>query len=301
MQTKKKMILAVSGGADSVYLLLNRCGLIHEDEYEVEYVVAHFNHCQGDPEADGDQAFVKNLAAQEGLPFYTSGKAPTEQQLKSFGYEGSWRKLRYAWLRELKTELRADYIVTGHNLDDNVETVAMKILDGVPKERASGMSVISGDIYRPLLTHERDMIRANLWGRPYRESTVNTDYTLRRNYLREFVLAGLKTEDKFRYIEVGRAATQSLADEACDRVDILQQLVVYGRVNVCWYTSNTPAFITAIQQYTDSDSLPRVAAKSIKGLMEMYYSHGSVPSWNLRKDVKAKVLADTLYIEKIQV
>src|SRR5215469_1699449 len=115
------VLVAVSGGADSVGLLRGLHAIRSPGKGRL--VVGHFNHELRD-EADGDEAFVRELAAGLGLEF-VAGRTnrPTGGPRPTTGLEESARQARYEFLRATAAEIGARYVATAHTADDQAETV----------------------------------------------------------------------------------------------------------------------------------------------------------------------------------
>lgn len=181
--------MAVSGGADSVALL--RALLEARRELGVVISVAHFHHGIRGAEADGDERFVAALAAAHDLEFHrASGDAPGLAQRESISLETAARRLRYAYFHQLVAAGVADKIATAHTLDDQAETVLMKVIRGAGTRGLAGIAPVHGPIIRPLLGTQRSEARAYLeqLGQSWREDTTNLDLSHTRNRVRHELL-----------------------------------------------------------------------------------------------------------------
>ncbi len=186
-------ILAVSGGADSVYLLeisRKRFGKI---------LVGHFNHGARGKASDADQRFVEGLCRDRGLALEVGtprsgapvslrggqkGRAPAR-------FEERAREQRYAFLKGLGERHGAEKILVAHTADDQVETVLMRILEGAGISGLKGIPRTSGDgIERPLLGTWREDILGYLrrHGIRYRTDKSNFDTRFERNWVRHVLV-----------------------------------------------------------------------------------------------------------------
>ena len=125
----ERVLVAVSGGADSVALL---CVLLElRDELGIVLSVAHLNHQLRGAAADEDARFVAELAACHGLEFHLAvrdvGAWAAQHKLT---LEAAGRELRYGFFKQLIQQNRVDKVATGHTLDDQAETVLLKVLRG---------------------------------------------------------------------------------------------------------------------------------------------------------------------------
>lgn len=198
-----KTLVAVSGGPDSVALLRGMLSIaqLNGNHKPTNLIVAHVDHGLRGSESNGDANFVKTLAARFGLEFVMANSIPmspahsvpdlelvepvashSEEQLRNFRYDN---------LLATATELGARYIVTGHNLNDQIETILFRIfrgtgiagLGGIPPFRLGNDSVT---ITRPMLQVQRSEIEAYLSeiGQDFRVDSSNSNSHYQRNYLR---------------------------------------------------------------------------------------------------------------------
>jgi len=182
-----KILLAVSGGPDSI-------GLLHiflkiRQSLDIELSVAHFNHGLRGDESDADQAFVERIAKTCGLPCYTE-RALTLNTERGESPEETARRFRYSFLYKIVREIECTCIATGHTFGDNVETILYRIATG------SGLSGISGILPRnnlvihPLLTVTKQQIVDFLSerGLSYRIDSSNFDNAIPRNSIRNDII-----------------------------------------------------------------------------------------------------------------
>ncbi|HVZ82880.1 MAG TPA: tRNA lysidine(34) synthetase TilS [Terracidiphilus sp.] len=193
-----RIAAGVSGGADSVALL--RTLAARASELGLVLHAAHLHHGLRGADADADLEFVRGLAAELDVPF-RHGRVDTEAEAARAGegIEEAARRLRYAWFRELLTEVPLDAIATAHTLDDQAETVLAKLLRGAWTEGLSGIHPVvewpEGCILRPLLGVTRAEIEQYLraLNQPWREDATNRDTTFTRNRIRHELLPLLET------------------------------------------------------------------------------------------------------------
>ena len=207
-----RVSVAVSGGADSVALL--RLLLDARSELGIVLSVAHFNHKIRGYEADEDEAFVRDLAEKYDLAF-SAGRADTPQFAREhhLGLEAAARQLRHRFFRELIEQNKADRVATAHTLDDQAETVLLRLMRGAGSKGLAGiypeLKLESGSIVRPLLGVRRPEVRAWLTslGQPWREDATNADLTFTRNRVRNKLLPVIEAE-------FGGAALSRIAETA---------------------------------------------------------------------------------------
>lgn len=211
-----RILVACSGGADSTCLLL----ILHTlgQEWSWDLAVAHFNHrLRG--EADGDERFVRELSEELGLPFYArAGDVADWARSHGLNQEEAGRKLRYMFLEETAAAVGADKIATGHTLDDQAETVLMRLLRGSGRGGLTGIPPKRGAaVVRPLLDVTRSEVEAYLAsrGRDFRRDRSNRDRRYLRNRIRLDLLPYLKTHfDPHVVPRLGRLADILRAEEA---------------------------------------------------------------------------------------
>lgn len=198
-----RLAVGVSGGADSVALLLSLA--TRSKELGLVLHAAHLHHGLRGAEADADLEFCRALAAQLVVPFLQArvdaaveAKPDPETGKPRETIEEAARRLRHAWFRELMTSIPLDAVATAHTLDDQAETVLAKFLRGAWTEGLSGIhpsvEFAEGRIIRPLLSATRVEIEAYLReiGQSWREDSTNRQMTLTRNRIRHELLPLLK-------------------------------------------------------------------------------------------------------------
>ncbi len=194
LSTGSTVVVAVSGGADSVALV---DFLVSRAELHLRLVVAHLNHCLRGGESDGDEAFVISLAASYGIPCElrrvdVRELARTARQ----SLEDAGRSARYAFLDEVADSYGAHAVALAHHADDQAETVLMRLLRGSGGRGLASMSPRSrnGRYVRPFLCVTRREIEAYLQRRrlSYRHDRSNDDTGYLRNSIRHELLPFLQ-------------------------------------------------------------------------------------------------------------
>lgn len=181
----KGLIVALSGGADSVALLL----LLQELGVPLCALHANF-HLRGE-ESERDEAFVRRLCRERGVAlevrhFDTAAEAAATGE----SLEMAARRLRYAWFAEQPWP-----VVVAHHADDNAETFLLNLLRGTGLRGLAGMRLQNDrGILRPLLDISRGQLLDYLreQGQTYVDDSTNVDTTYRRNYIRHRILPALR-------------------------------------------------------------------------------------------------------------
>ncbi len=186
------VVVAVSGGPDSICLL----DLLHFYSFNlgIKLVVAHFNHCLRPGEDEEETRFVKDLAEHMGLRFEL-GKATTGLADGNGSLEEKARNARYLFLEKVRGRYDAQKIAMGHNLNDQAETVLMRLLRGSGPSGLSGIPPVrEGVIIRPLIEVTRDEILSHLdhRGVRYMTDSSNMKGDFLRNRIRLNLLPVLK-------------------------------------------------------------------------------------------------------------
>ncbi|MFT4762913.1 MAG: tRNA(Ile)-lysidine synthase [Paraglaciecola sp.] len=189
IDSNKRTLLAVSGGIDSVVL----CHLFKE--INLSFGIAHCNFKLRKKASDEDDFFVKKLAQDLAVPFF-SIPFETEQIAteRKQSIQVVARDLRYEWLERVRIENAFDCIATAHHLNDSVETVFYNFTKGCGIRGLHGILPKAGKIIRPLLfiTKEELKIFAKKEGINWREDASNSTDKYARNKIRHHVIPVLK-------------------------------------------------------------------------------------------------------------
>ena len=144
------VIVAFSGGPDSVYLLDALINISKENPFQI--ILAHFNHKIRFWSSNRDEKFAKNIAEKYELIFETENAQIKKIAKKTKGnLEEIARIKRYKFLEKIRQKYHADFILTGHHLNDNIETFFMNFLRGAGNNGLRGIQVENGHVLRPLL------------------------------------------------------------------------------------------------------------------------------------------------------
>lgn len=153
-----KIVLGISGGPDSVCLLhiLNRL----KEKLDIELYVAHLNHQIRGIEAQKDALYVADICEKMGITYFLKSiDVPKYCKDNGLSIEEGARKLRYEMFNEIKQKTKSNKIAIGHNLNDQAETVLMRIMRGTGLQGLRGIEYSrENGIIRPLLDVERKEI-----------------------------------------------------------------------------------------------------------------------------------------------
>ncbi len=186
LPARSPLLLAVSGGADSMALLIAFREV--SPEFGVGFAVGHVDHGWRGKESKAHAAFVARFCEKHGISFHLAGGKPDS---KGRSREDAARSFRYERLRAISSEIGAAGIVTAHTRDDAAETLLLALLRGRPLAGLAGIREHRPDgIFRPLLAVSRPAVLAYLRSRRirYRNDSSNADISLDRNWIRRKVI-----------------------------------------------------------------------------------------------------------------
>jgi tRNA(Ile)-lysidine synthase len=185
-----RVLAAVSGGSDSVALLVALADLSHQLGFVLSGL-AHLNHHLRGGESDDDERFCRDLATNFGLACHV-GHADVLALAKSarVSMEVAARRARYRSFDEAARLFSADLVATGHTRDDLAETLLLNLVRGAGRRGLGGIPPRRGRIVRPLLDvgrrELRDLVASR--GLSYREDASNADRAIPRNWIRHELL-----------------------------------------------------------------------------------------------------------------
>ena len=186
----ERVLVALSGGADSVALLRLLCALGYDCR------AAHCNfHLRG-TESDRDEAFVRRMCREQGVTLYvTHFDTQEEARRRKVSIEMAARDLRYAWFEEVRKECGAAVIAVAHHSDDSVETLLLNLIRGTGPNGLRGIRPKNGRVVRPLLCMNRQEILTCLkeMGQTYVTDSTNLQNLYTRNKIRLDLLPLMQT------------------------------------------------------------------------------------------------------------
>ena len=246
-----KVVVGVSGGADSVGLLQVLCQLA--PEYDLRLHVVHLNHMLR-PEAADDAAFVRRLARRLNLPV-TIGCARVgaiARRLKT-GIEEAGRLARYRLFEQVAGRIGAQRIAVGHHEGDQVETVLFNLMRGAGPGGLAGIPPRRGRVVRPLLCASREEIAAycRVAGLEWRTDASNLSPEFLRNRIRHCLLPLLRKEFNPRIDQAVLRLAEIVGEE--DRwirrhaESLLSQLLVGKRLRQSGQAASAQALISGVK------------------------------------------------------
>jgi tRNA(Ile)-lysidine synthase len=177
LQPEQGVLAAVSGGRDSVVL----AHLLKASQQK--FVIAHVNYGLRGEASNTDAAFVRQLAADLGVPFFEKRLNPLDFQQN---LQEKAREARYSWFTELCTEHALAGVMLGHHQQDQAETVLMALLRGRGSRSVQGMQLQKGNRMRPLLGFSSEELTAYAQAQALNwvEDASNRSDAYERNYIR---------------------------------------------------------------------------------------------------------------------
>ncbi len=262
----EKVVLGVSGGADSIAMLYAFNELI---DYGLEIIVAHLNHGIREDEAKRDSDFVKETAKSLGLTFvYGEVDTLKFKEESALSLEDAARTLRYKFFNQVMNKHYATKIATAHTMDDQAETVLMRLLRGSGSKGLSGIPPVSNSIVRPLIDTSRSEVEEYLRSKKVEwvEDTTNESMEFLRNRVRHNLLVELESynpqikETLSRTADILRAEEEFISKEA---------LKHFGNI----FSPNKSELIGDLNHYRNIDkslrfSLLRLAIEKIAGSLK---------------------------------
>ena len=240
---KSKLLLAISGGIDSVVL----AHILYKLQFN--FSLAHCNFKLRYEDSDKDAVFVRNLASKLEVPYHgIEFDTATYANTKGFSTQMAARELRYNWFDELVQQHQYDYILTAHHANDNIETVLINLTRGSSLNGLVGIPEINKNIVRPLLPFTRDEIEHFTITNEitWREDESNQSTKYFRNKIRHNVIPVLESLNK----NLLHTFTEHLSYLKKEQ-KVLTQHLEFVKNEVCIFGKPMKIDITKLQQYDE--------------------------------------------------
>jgi tRNA(Ile)-lysidine synthase len=270
------MVVALSGGADSVALLhalvelRESCGL--------RLTAAHLNHALRGDESDCDQRFCRDLCARLKVEFVVERATELVAQMPNL--EEAARQARHEFLNRAAVQTGSDYVALGHHADDQAETVVMRLLRGAGVAGLSAMAETGpGRLIRPLLSLSRGDILSYLEeiGAAFVTDASNFSSALLRNRIRHDLLPTLNreyapgTSRRLAALAAEMQSVDSFLSRAAAR-ELSAMVPAGGQLDLSRFARVDPALrLSVLRQYlaTHLGSLRRVNRDHLEGLSHL--------------------------------
>ncbi|HUX60207.1 MAG TPA: tRNA lysidine(34) synthetase TilS [Ignavibacteriaceae bacterium] len=193
LQKGDRVLIALSGGPDSVFLL--NLLLKYKNRFKIEIGAVHINHLLRGKEASEDENFCRRLTNDFDIAFYSSRKdVKALGKKKKISVEEAGREIRYSEFERISKKYGFNKIATAHNCNDNAETVLLNLIKGAGLRGISGIPFKRGNIIRPILSLTKEEILLYLDQNKirYRIDPSNLDSSYERNFLRNRIIPEIK-------------------------------------------------------------------------------------------------------------
>ena len=179
--SKKKLLVAVSGGVDSMVL----CDLLNK--LNLDFSIAHVNYNLRGNDSYLDEKFISEYSNKNQIDLFLKNVDLSDQ---NNSIQNKAREIRFSFFNEILSKYNFDFILTAHHLDDNIETIFLNISRGKKVSVFSGMNVVNDIIVKPLLFNEKnDIINyAKKNNVIWREDRSNVQNKYLRNYIRNILI-----------------------------------------------------------------------------------------------------------------
>lgn len=221
-----RVAVAISGGSDSVALFWLLRELAPDLGFELVGLI-HVNHQLRGAESDGDEAFCRGLADRTAMPIVVASiDVAADAAVRGISIEVAARDARYACFEHAASAVAATIVATGHTLDDQAETVMLRLLRGAGTRGLSGIRARRGLVVRPLLHVRHAEARDYLIARDerWREDASNLDTTIARNRIRHELMPVLESLAPGAAVVLARTAGLAQDDE-----DYLMEAAIKNR------------------------------------------------------------------------
>lgn len=235
LDATKLHLVALSGGADSVCLLL----MLKELNYNIEAIHCNF-HLRGE-ESNRDEDFCRTLCSANNIPFHiVHFDTNAYAELHKISIEMAARELRYNYFEKLRKDIGAEDICVAHHRDDSVETLLINLVRGTGIHGLQGIKPVNGRIVRPLLCMGREDVEEWLNEREqdYVTDSTNLKDDVVRNKIRLNVLPLLR--------EINPTVSENIAATA-------MRMVEAGRVFDDAIEKNIESVTIAKKEWTEID------------------------------------------------
>ena len=221
-----KLLVALSGGADSIFLLSFL--LKFKNRFKIELAAFHLNHMLRGKSSAEDEKFCSDFCSKNKIKFVTVSRDVKAYAKKlRVSVEEAGREIRYSELNKTAEKIGFTKIATAHNSSDNVETVLLNFIKGAGIKGLSGIPIRRNNIIRPILCLTVEEIRKYLKTNkiPFRVDESNLDSDYERNFLRNEIIPKLKQrlnprlEEKIRNTSKIISEINSFVEKQIDRIN----------------------------------------------------------------------------------
>lgn len=255
VEENSSLVVAVSGGADSVALLDACTRLARRGKLPINIFAAHLNHQLRGEESDGDETFVQQLTLNRGLECLIERIAIADfAKAEKRNLEATARRLRYEFLARAAGKFDAKFVCTAHTTDDQAETILMRLLRGTGAEGLQGLHPMlrlseTAGLIRPLLKVSRVEVLEHCvhYGLEFRQDSSNWSPKLTRNRIRHELIPLLQSFNPRSNEAMIRTMELITADDDCLR-QIAKEALAKSRAKAGLSAKLLQQFHPAIQR-----------------------------------------------------
>lgn len=251
------VIVALSGGADSVSLLRVMCAL--KQQYKISVQACHLNHSLRGALSDGDENFCKMLCKSLKVPIVSKKINVAEQKIKHESTEEAARRLRYAFFDEcLERAGKESALAAAHTANDNAETVLLNLTRGTGLKGLCGIPPVRGRIVRPLIERTRKEVEEYLLVLRQEYVTDHTNFSeeYSRNKIRLSVIPKLLEIDPALFGVISRMTENLRLDS-----EYLEQLAGEALLNARTERGYNAAMLYALPAPVRSRAVRRILSE----------------------------------------
>lgn len=296
----RKVLIAVSGGIDSINLL--HCLYQNREQLSLEIGIAHINHKQR-PESDAEEQYLIDWAKRHQIPIYTS------HFLGSTFNENVARDFRYEFFKKIMILEDYSAVVTGHHADDQAETVLMKLVRGGRLRHLSGIKQVQtfgpGELIRPFLTIPKNGL-ADIY-HFQDESNMSSDYfrnRVRNSYLPQFEKENPRFSAYLNQLSKEISVTFQAIDDLTENIDItdcdvfLKQTKAVQTLLLQKYLEQFGNLQLSRQQFDIILTLLRTKPNLEYPIKANYYLYKNYERFSIRQVSHPQVTSNTLILSK---
>lgn len=280
----ERVLLSLSAGKDSMFMLYLLKKLQAELNFEIG--IFHLNHLTRGDETDKDESFVIEKSASYNIPCRIERFDFRKNRIPSISFEEQARNIRYSFLNKIAETENYTKIATAHNLNDNAETLLMRILSGTGIAGLKGILPSSGNIIRPVLFADKNEIYTYLKNNniEWREDLSNEENLYLRNHMRNIIIPHIK--ERFPMAEEN---LNNLAAHAIENQSLLHDLT--GRLYPDIVIKNGDNTIIDINSFSDDIPLIKYFLSRV-----LYESFGIKMKISIYNEIIRKFMIDSANI-----
>jgi tRNA(Ile)-lysidine synthase len=309
--TGDKVLIGVSGGADSIALL----HVLHRFSQVQNYslIVAHINHMARGKDSDADAGFVESVAEELKLPFYLKKINVGIERLKlKTSFQDAARIIRYQFFEETLQSIGGNRVALGHTADDQVETILINIVRGTGLKGLAGIPQVRDSIIRPFLKFYRKDLEIYVKENniSFREDSSNSDKKYLRNRIRHVLIPHLET-----YNPSIKKCLQEMSGIAREEDSLLSKTTTdifkqkrgkYNEKNIIWDIEDFQSYPIALRQRLVREifchitgDMQAITAHHVQQIINLFNSPKTGKMLNIPRGVSVTCSYESVFFSKI--